>query len=34
MSEWKRRPGDRLLREHGHDTYKSKRKLPEPTVCP
>jgi hypothetical protein len=25
---------DRLLREHVHDTYKSKRKLTEPTVCP
>lgn len=33
-SEWKGRSGDRLLREHRHDTYKSKRKLPEPTVCP
>ncbi len=26
--------GDRLLREHNHDTYKSKRKLSEPTACP
>lgn len=25
---------DRLLREWVHDTYKSKSKLPEPTVCP
>jgi len=25
---------DRLLREHVHDTYKSRSKLPEPTVCP
>jgi NMD protein affecting ribosome stability and mRNA decay len=25
---------DRLLRELEHDTYKSKQKLPEPTVCP
>lgn len=25
---------DRLLRERVHDTYKSKRKLPEPTICP
>jgi hypothetical protein len=25
---------DRFLREWVHDTYKSKRKLPEPTVCP
>jgi len=25
---------DRLIREQVHDTYKSKRKLPEPTVCP
>lgn len=25
---------DRLLREHVHDTYKSRRKLPEPSVCP
>ncbi len=32
------RPGparrDRLLREHVHDTYKMRGKLPEPTVCP
>jgi NMD protein affecting ribosome stability and mRNA decay len=34
MSEWKGRQRDRLIREHDHDTYKSKRKLPEPTVCP
>ena len=25
---------NRLLREMDHDTYKSKRKLPEPTLCP
>jgi NMD protein affecting ribosome stability and mRNA decay len=25
---------DRLLQELVHDTYKSKHKLPEPTVCP
>jgi NMD protein affecting ribosome stability and mRNA decay len=25
---------DRLLQELEHDPYKSKRKLPEPTVCP
>jgi NMD protein affecting ribosome stability and mRNA decay len=25
---------DRLLREMDHDPYKSKRKLPEPTLCP
>lgn len=25
---------DRLLREHVHDTYKMRSKLPEPTVCP
>ncbi|HXV59793.1 MAG TPA: BCAM0308 family protein [Vicinamibacteria bacterium] len=25
---------DRRLQELVHDTYKSKRKLPEPTVCP
>jgi hypothetical protein len=25
---------DRLIQERVHDTYKSKRKLPEPTVCP
>jgi NMD protein affecting ribosome stability and mRNA decay len=25
---------DRLLREHEHDTYKTRHKLPEPTVCP
>jgi hypothetical protein len=25
---------DRLLRELVHDPYKSKRKLPEPTLCP
>lgn len=34
MSEWKGRQRDRLIREHEHDTYKSRRKLPEPTVCP
>jgi NMD protein affecting ribosome stability and mRNA decay len=34
MSEWKGRQSDRLIREHEHDTYKSRRKLPEPTVCP
>jgi NMD protein affecting ribosome stability and mRNA decay len=32
--EWKSRSRDRLIQEHDHDTYKSKRKLPEPTVCP
>jgi NMD protein affecting ribosome stability and mRNA decay len=25
---------DRLIQEQVHDAYKSKRKLPEPTVCP
>ncbi len=25
---------DRLLREHEHDTYKIRAKLPEPTACP
>lgn len=25
---------DRLLQEQVHDTYKSRAKLPEPTVCP
>ena len=25
---------DRLLQEKAHDTYKSRGKLPEPTVCP
>lgn len=25
---------DRLLRERVHDTYKSRTRLPEPTVCP
>jgi hypothetical protein len=25
---------DRRLREHVHDPYKTRRKLPEPTVCP
>jgi len=25
---------DRLIREHVHDSYKSRRKLPEPTLCP
>lgn len=25
---------DRLLQEHIHDAYKTKGKLPEPTVCP
>jgi NMD protein affecting ribosome stability and mRNA decay len=34
MSEWKGRQRDRLIQEHDHNTYKSKRKLPEPTVCP
>ncbi len=34
VSEWKGRQRDRLIREHAHDTYKAKRKLPEPTVCP
>ncbi len=26
--------GDRLLRERVHDPYKTRLKLPEPTVCP
>jgi len=26
--------GDRLIREHIHDPYKARLKLPEPTVCP
>jgi len=30
----KERRQDRLIREHDHDPYKAKRKLPEPTVCP
>ena len=25
---------DRLIREHVHDPYKARLKLPEPTVCP
>ena len=25
---------DRLIQEQRHDTYKSTRKLPEPTICP
>jgi hypothetical protein len=25
---------DRLLREHEHDTYRARYKLPEPTACP
>ncbi len=25
---------DRLVQEYRHDAYKSKLKLPEPTVCP
>ena len=25
---------DRLIQEYRHDAYKSKHKLPEPTVCP
>ena len=25
---------DRLIREHVHDSYKLRRKLPEPTLCP
>lgn len=25
---------DRLIHEHVHDPYKTKRKLPEPSVCP
>jgi hypothetical protein len=25
---------DRLIHEHVHDPYKTKHKLPEPTVCP
>lgn len=34
MPQWKRRKSDRMLHDPEHDTYKSKRKLPEPTVCP
>ena len=26
--------GDRLIRERVHDPYKTRRKLPEPSVCP
>lgn len=26
--------GDRLLREHVHDPYKTRLKLPDPSVCP
>ena len=26
--------GDRLIREHVHDPYKTRLKLTEPTVCP
>lgn len=26
--------GDRLIREHVHDPYKTRLKLPEPTLCP
>ena len=26
--------GDRLIRERVHDSYKTRLKLPEPTVCP
>lgn len=33
-SDHLRRRHDRLLQEWVHDTYKSKSKLPEPTVCP
>ena len=29
-----RRRGDRLIRERVHDPYKTRLKLPEPTVCP
>ncbi len=25
---------DRLIKEHVHDTYKAREKLPEPTACP
>ena len=25
---------DRLIHEHVHDPYKTRLKLPEPTVCP
>ena len=28
------RRGDRLLREHVHDPYKTRLKLPEPPTCP
>ena len=35
QSEIPRQPRrDRLLREHVHDPYKTRLKLPEPTVCP
>jgi len=30
----KPRRGDRLIRERVHDPYKTRLKLPEPTVCP
>lgn len=39
MNTWTPPPGfqpvrrDRLLQEHVHDTYKTKGKLPEPSVC-
>ncbi len=29
-----RKRGDRLIKERVHDPYKSKSKLPEPTICP
>lgn len=32
QSEGQRR--DRLVREHEHDTYKVRSKLPDPTACP
>ncbi len=30
----RQRRGDRLIRERVHDPYKTRLKLPEPTVCP
>ena len=26
--------GDRLIRKHVHDPYKTRLKLPDPTLCP
>jgi len=34
QQRFQHRRQDRLIRERVHDTYKSKSKLPEPTVCP